>query len=91
MYRLKFDPKLGAWLIQIQSYGFLWTSLRKGAAPETFPNYDAAADKVVALGLDRAYRNAADTPSVDIWRGQHPGPTWQASFPEPAVVRRRAA
>lgn len=91
MYRLKFDPKLGAWLIQIQSYGFLWTSLRNGAAPETFPNYDAAADKVVALGLDRAYRNAADTPSANIWSGHHQVPTWQASFPEPAVVRRRAA
>ena len=71
MYRLKFSPAIGRWVVQVMVYGMFWSDVRSDAKPTSFEDFDKAKDYVRKVGLDMAYRNHAERPTADLWNG-HP-------------------
>lgn len=61
MYRIVFNAKLGAWLIQVCRFYILWESIKEDGEAMKWANFDAAAKHVKAIGLDKAYLNHADS------------------------------
>jgi len=57
MYRIVFDPKSCAWIIQLLKFGFVWVTLQG----KDFPNYKSATDYVDQIDLDNVYRNYANS------------------------------
>lgn len=66
MYRVKFDAKIGAWLVQLNRFYFLWESIEDKGEVMTWVNFEAAMKHVKSIGLDRVYRNYADSYSQQI-------------------------
>lgn len=56
MYRIEFDPRLDAWVLQLSLMGVLWRTVRGAdAAPLTFATFRDARAHVAARELDAVY------------------------------------
>lgn len=76
MYRIVFDPRSAAWIIQLQEWGFIWRTIQAAEKLRMFAEYDQAAAYVLQVGLDKVYRNYADsTVHVMMQGGYQPVPS----------------
>lgn len=56
MFRVKFDPKMAKWIVQINLYYLLWSTVRiNGKDVLYFEDFDEAMKFVVEIGLNKIY------------------------------------
>jgi hypothetical protein len=92
MYRISFETNSSRWIIQLQKFGFLWVPLRELGKTQSWPDYDTAASYVEKVGLDKVYRNYANSTNAAIWAGWSGHQPMEVGYqPIPQVVRRRTA
>lgn len=65
LYKIVINPTTGKWVLQLQVFGFFWQQIGK----ETFDCYAAAREAADELGLDKVYRNYADSYTHQVMRG----------------------
>lgn len=79
MYKIKFDTEKALWIVQLQSMGFLW----KAVVGKEFKTFDEADTWVRAVGIDKVYRNYADSYTAAAFNATPP--------PYPQVLRSQRA
>lgn len=60
MFRIRFEPKGGFWVVEICTMWLVWTRVRDIAGPDAslrFDDFSAAVEYVIAKGIDKVYRN----------------------------------
>lgn len=58
MFKIEFDPKLGAFIILIQRFaGLHWARVHREGKPASFSTYDEAAKHAEAIGLTTLYQD----------------------------------
>ncbi len=58
MFRIEFDPQLGAFVIEVLRMGFIWKRVRTTDGQNlTFDSYEKVRDHVCMMGLDKLYQD----------------------------------
>lgn len=76
MYRIIFNPKLGAWQIQLKNGLLFWAIIcvpsdEPVTKEGTFSTYDEAAAFVEEKGLSKVYKDWNDRPQAAIMQSRH--------------------
>ncbi len=60
MFKIEFDPRIGAFVVAVIKWGFVWQRVADAEnqdRPLEFRTYDTACQYVQAIGLDKLYQD----------------------------------